>query len=1108
MKRTACAAFAAAVLLLLSGSYRSALSQVLYGSVTGTVEDPSGAVVPGADVTITNQGTTQQTAAKADSQGRYSLLNLAPGTYNLRVTATGFRTTEQTGITVSPNIVGRIDVRLEVGNMSEQVSVSAQAVQLQTDKADTHTEITTKAITNMPLPAYRNYQSLINLVPGATPAAFQNSVTDTPNRSLATHINGTNDNNNVTRIDGASSVNLWLPHHTGYVMPAEMVDNVNITTAAGDAQQGFAGGAAITVVTKSGTNEFHGSAFEFHDNQHLKARNFFQAEGVDKPLSIYNNYGGTLGGPILKNKLFFFVSYDATRQRQGSSGRYSVPTADQRAGDFSAYNTTIYDPLTGTDRDPVTHLLTGKDRTAFPNNVIPADRISPQAAKLQSFYPLPNLPGTSSNYFAQEVPAFNRDYVDVKLNYNRGEKETFWGHYGKNWDTVTGHPIFGVAGGPAPGADPAIGDTKIHIASIGHTYAFSPTFLMDNVFGYQRQDQSVIPTESYGTNYGEQLGIPGLNGPDIQQSGFPNFDIDGMDSLGYAGWIPAVRTEENFTMSHNFTWVKNAHEIRFGFDGVLYRMSHWQPELGAGPRGDISFTGGLTALNGGASSNQYNAYAAFLLGTPNDMQKSLQYILMTPREWRFGSYVQDRWTVTPKLTVSVGLRYEYYPLMTRAHDKGIERLDPSTNLVYLGGRGDVPKNVGVTTSKLLFAPRFGFAYRLDEKTVMRAGYGINYDPLPLSRPLRGFYPLTVNFDFPAPNGFLQAVDSNGSPLSLATGMPPVVGPDLSSGVVELPAAASERSPYAGELHRGYTQSWNFTVERRLPSNVLASIAYVGTQTVHQFADLDINAGYPGSGTAGLPYAAQFGRTQATNMWDGYLSAHYHSLQTSVRRQFSNGLMLQGAYTWSKAINMTDDDGWAAVGWNWAPVFSRNRAPAGYDRTHVFQMGWVYELPFGKGKPYVNSGIVSHVIGNWEVDGVVAAYTGTPMTVSAPGDSLSAPNNTQTADQVKPNVEKLAQAGPGGWWFDPTAYQTVTGQRFGSSGRNTLRGPGVFNTDLTLARTFPIKERVNLQFRSEWYNMPNSVHLNNPNMDSSSPNFMRVLGSSGERQIRFGLRLQF
>ncbi len=1003
---------------------------------------------------------------------------------------------------MTPNVVSRIDVHLEIGQTSEQVTISADAAQLQTDKADTHSEISTKAITNMPLPGYRNYQSLLNLVPGATPARFQNSATDTPGRSLATNVNGTNANNNVTRIDGASSVNLWLPHHTGYVMPEEMVDSVNVTTSAGDAQQGFAGGAAITVVTKSGTNEMHGSAFEFHDNQHLKARNFFQAPGVDKPLSIYNNFGGTVGGPILKNKLFYFFSYDGTRQRQGSVGTYAVPTADFRRGDFSsllkaATPTVIYDPTTGNPD--------GTGRTPFAGNIIPANMITSQAQKLQAFYPLPNLPGDTNNYFAQGVPKFDRDYTDVKINYNVSDRETLWGHYGRMWATVGGTPIFGVAVGPSPGADPGIGNTVIQIASIGHTYTFSPNFLMDNVFGYQRQGQTVLPND-YNKTFGSDLGIPGLNGPDVRQSGFPDVST-GYTAFGAPGWMPAFRTEENFTTSHNFTYIRSAHEFRFGFDGVLYRMNHWQPELGAGPRGSISFNGGVTALKGGAAPNQYNSYAAFLLGLPNNMQKSLQYILMTPREWHFGFYGQDRWQVSHKLTVTMGLRYEYYPLMTRAAGKGIERLEPETNLVYLGGRGDVPRNVGVTTSKLLFAPRLGIAYRFDEKTVLRTGYGINYDPLPFSRPLRGFYPLTVNFSFDAPNGFTQAVDSNGNPLTLATGMPPVFGPDLSTGIVSLPGVASERSPNKGEVHRGYIQSWNFILERRLPSDILVSAGYVGTETVHQMADYDINAGFPGSGTAGLPYA-RFGRTQPTNMWDGYLSSNYHSLQTTIKRQFTHGLMLQGAYTWAKAINMTDDDGWAAVGWNYAPAFYRNRAPAGYDRTHIFQIGWVYDLPFGKGKQWVNHGIASHIIGNWEVNGVMAAYTGTPFTITAPGSSLNAPNNTQTADQVKSNVQQLSQAGPGGWWYDPTAFATVKDQRFGSTGRNATRGPGLWNTDLTLARNFPIKERINLQFRSEWYNFTNSVHLNNPNTDSSSADFMRILGSYGERQIRFGLRLSF
>ncbi len=309
-------------------------AQVLYGSVVGVVTDPSGSAIPNAEITLTNRGTGQTHDEKSDEAGRYNLVNLAPGNYDLKITANGFRTYTRTDVVVTANTVDRADVKMEVGTLSEQVTVQSEATMLQTDKSDTHTTITTQEVANMPLPGYRNYQSLVNLVPGATPAAFQNSPTDTPNRALTTNINGTNRNNNTTRIDGAASVNLWLPHHAGYVVPEEMVDTVNITTLAADAEQGMAGGAAVTVVTKSGTNQFHGSAFEFHDDQHLKARNFFQQAGVDKPLSIYNNYGVTLGGPIVKNKLFFFGSWDGYSAASGRSGQLLGSDGRHTAGRF------------------------------------------------------------------------------------------------------------------------------------------------------------------------------------------------------------------------------------------------------------------------------------------------------------------------------------------------------------------------------------------------------------------------------------------------------------------------------------------------------------------------------------------------------------------------------------------------------------------------------------------------------------------------------------------------------------------------------------------------------------------------------------------------------
>ncbi|MBZ5619815.1 MAG: carboxypeptidase regulatory-like domain-containing protein [Acidobacteriia bacterium] len=1087
---------------LLVGLYcgfavRPMTAQVLYGSVVGTITDQSDSVVPGATVTLTSKETGVSREVQTDSAGRYSFVNVLPGRYDVKVVATGFRTSAQTDLEVTPNTVGRVDMKLEVGQLTETVSVEATAALLQTDKSDTHSEINTKEVVGLPASGYRNYQSLINLVPGATPAAFQNSITDTPGRALQTHINGGNAQTNITRIDGATSVNIWLPHHVGYVVPAETVDTVNITTSAADAEQGMAGTSAITLITKSGSNEIHGSAYEFHDDQHLKARNFFQAAGTDKPLSIYNNFGATVGGPIRKNRLFYFLSYDGTRQRQGSPGFYSVPTADQRVGDFSAYPTVIYDPNTGN--------ADGTGRQPFAGNKIPTTRLDPIALKLQSYYPAPNVAGaTLNNYFASGGPILSRNYFDTKINFTVNDKESVWGHYGRMWATSGGQAVFGLAGGPGlPGADPGLGDTLIQVGTIGHTHIFSPHLILDGVLGYERQGQNVTPND-FGTNYGLQFGIPNTNGPDPLQSGFPNINQSNYTGFGVPNWMPLLRVEESYTHSDNVTYTHGAHELRFGFDLVRHHLNHWQPEIGGGPRGALTFNGGPTALNGGPAPNQYNGYAAFLLGLDTNADKSLQYILSTGREWQFGWYARDRWQVSRNLTINIGLRYEFYPLMTRA-GKGLERYDPNTNQVLLGGRGGQPDNVGITVSHKLFAPRVGLAYRLGDKTVIRTGYGINYDPIPFSRPLRGWYPLVVDAAFVQPNSFAPAG-------SLETGVPNTVGPDVSSGSVTLPGNVDERSPWGGLIHRGYEQSWNFTIERKLPEDLVMSVGYVGTKSTHLLADYDINAGYPGSTTANLPYNLKYGRTVQTRMWDGYLSSNYHALQVALNRSFANGLLVKAAYTYSHTIDYTDDDGWANVSWNWAPVFQRNRATAGFDRTHVLQIGWVYELPVGKGKMLAKSGVAAAVLGGWQVNGVMSAYTGTPFTV---GDStaLNAPSlsNTQTANQVKSVVQRPGNVGPGTVYYDPTAFASVgIINTFGSSGRNILRNPGAWNTDLNITREFPIKERLRMQFRGEFYNLPNTSHFNGPASTSvtGGTNFMSIRSSYGERQIRFATRFQW
>ena len=413
------------------------------------------------------------------------------------------------------------------------------------------------------------------------------------------------------------------------------------------------------------------------------------------------------------------------------------------------------------------------------------------------------------------------------------------------------------------------------------------------------------------------------------------------------------------------------------------------------------------------------------------------------------------------------------------------------------------KTCGISTSHKLFAPRFGVAYRLNNATVIRSGYGITYNPMPLARPLRGFFPLVFAATFTSANSFQPEG-------TLAQGIPDIVLPDISSGHLPLPPTAAMRYIPGNELHRGYVQSWNFFIERQLPGQFTTAIGYVGTQTVRSFADLEINAAAPGAGTAGRPLNARFGHSVDTWAWNGYLSANYHALQVSFNRRATQGLSFKGAYTYSKAINWTDEDGWTGtIMYNWPGVFSRNRAIAGYDIPHMLQMGFVYELPAGKDRKFASSGPARWIFGDWQLNGAFAAFQGRPFSVTAAQGALNAPGNTQTADLIKPNVEKLGGIGAGQPFFDPGAFAAPSGVRFGTAGRNILRGPGSVGTDLALFRSFPLRERFKLEFRAEAANATNTPHFSNPNANISTANFLVVTAANADqRQLRFGLRLSW
>ncbi|MFN0105964.1 MAG: carboxypeptidase regulatory-like domain-containing protein [Bryobacteraceae bacterium] len=1116
-------------------------AQVLYGSAIGTLQDPTGSVVPDANVSFTNNATAQVRETKSGADGRYLLPNLLPGTYELKVTATGFRTVAKTGVEISINTVTRNDVRLELGQIADQITVEAQATTLQTDKSDVRAEISSRAVENLPLASYRNFQSLINLVPGATPANFQNSVGSTPARALTTNMNGTARNNNNTRVDGATNVYIWLPHNMVYVPPVESISAVNISTGSFDAEQGMAGGAAVTVATKSGTNELHGSAFEYHDNQALRTRNFFLPSTTDKAKSIFNIFGGTFGGPVIKNKLFYFGSFEGTLERAGISPTpYSLPTAEIRAGNMAGLPVTIYDPRTGAED--------GTGRVAFPNAQIPASRISPISRRIQDLAPLPNLPGTSQgtlqNYFTAGTEALNRYNYDAKINWNPTSTLVVWGKYSRMDAYVTSKFAFGEQlGGPglSRAGAPEVADTAVKLYTGGFTKTLSPTFLIDGTIAHTRMDlEGVYP--GYGKNTGTEVwGIPNTNdpvttgpAPERVKAACPALAAggcySGMPSLSHgfttwgatAGWQPHFYNERSLTYTTNATKMTGAHEIRFGFELVRLQMDQWQPEVSGGPRGGITFSGDATGARG-YTSNYLNSYATYLLGLTTSISKAVQLFQMTNREWQYGWYVRDRWQVSRRLTVNLGLRYEYYPLITRADGRGIERWDPSTNLVYMGGVGNNARNVGITSSKKLFAPRVGFAFRASDNTVIRTGYGITYDPLPFSRPLRGMYPATIGSTFVS-SGPYTWIDT------LDKGIPAIPIPDTTTGVLTLPPTVDmgPRSAWGGEINRGYIQSWNFTIERKLPGDLVTSVAYVGTQTVHQLIDRDINAAPPGGGPAGRPLAATQNRRIAALMWDGLANGNYHGLQVALNRQFRQGLLLKGAYTFSKAINWTDEDGWTgAPTWNWEPVMYRNRAVAGYNRAQMFTIGSVYELPFGPGKKFATSGPVSWVIRDWQANGSMALYTGTPFTISANGTELNSPGNAQTADLLKPGkVQVKGEIGANKSWFDPLAFGQPLGVRFGSTGRNAIFGPGIFNADMSLFRTFRLTEKVRMEFKTECFNITNTPKFANPGANVSSMslnsdgtvralnNFSSITSTLGglatpsERQFRFGMRIGF
>ncbi len=1076
-----------------------------------------------ARVSAVNPATRFTRETLSNSTGVYTLPNLLPGTYTVTVSAPGFQAYTRTSVDVTVQALTRVDATLEVGNVNQTLTVSADAATLQTDRADVHSEVSGQILNNAPVPVGRNYQMLFVTVPGVSPPQSGHSFGANPTRSVAFTVNGGSVNANDTRVDGAGTRNFAAPDTNQYVPALEAIETVSVATGSFDADQST-GGGFINVSVKNGTNDLHGSLFEDHADRDLSAYPWLGDRSKPKLPFINNQFGGTIGGPIRKNKLFYFISYDGTRLVQGSAVAGQVPTALMKTGNLSASPTPIYDPLTGA--------ADGSGRTPFTGNIIPASRIDSgiQALLASGAWSDPNRAGSGAYGLGQDFlcsgcqgnSGARRDQWDSKLNWNPNSKLSMFARIGFNDSSWYDPQILGLLGGPPVSpANGAVGVGGAHLfnGTVSATYIFTPSLFVDAYFGYDRNDMfSNQPNQDKNLAW-TMLKISGLDtsglspSREAQQNGMPLMAIDGFTTLGPANQYQPQRyrdPERNYDASIN--WQKGAHNFRGGFEADLQDSNEVQYEIVGNSyvtnAGGFHFAQGTTQLKGGAAGNDFNAFGSFLLGMPQEAGRiNLFSQIRVPqdqldefsiRERSFSAYFRDRWQVSPKLTVSYGFRADYFRFPRRA-GTGVEYYNPHNNTMVVCGVGGVPEDCGITRDRTFVTPRLGIAYRVTNSTVVRAGYSMVADPIFFeghSQSGRENFPYLAAQLLLPPNSLSYST-------TLRQGLPAVPTPDLSTGTVPIPGFAFAETYDNSNYARGHIQTWNLTLEQRVRS-WSASAGYVGVRYVDAQSNLQMNWSPINGGTAGQILNRLNGRTAST-LYMGTMGTNtYDGLQTRLQRHFAGGYQVALTYAFSKALGYGTS----------APVqipqyWGLNRGPQSTDIAHSFSAVSVAELPFGKNKHWLQSGIASRIAGGWQLSGLVVAHSGPPFTAGASAATLNAPYSGQFANCLAAPQElgSILQ------WYSRSTFAVPSAGRFGTCGINRLRGPGLFNVDMGLQRRFDITERVNLSFRAEMFNAANTPHHSMSSTSVNSGTFLQAFniantGREGieQRAVRFALRL--
>ena len=1090
------------IVMLLMCNHLSA--QIRTGTITGLVMDSSGAVVPNAPVKITNVNTNVTRDLVTDSAGLYVAPNLLPGHYSVAVSLTGFRPESKVGLVLSLGQTITMNFTLQPGTQKQEITVVGTAQQLVDSTTSTMGEvITEKPLQDLPLNG-RNYLGLVALTAGVTPP---------PQNSNMFFINGARGSGTAFLVDGVD-VSSPSQDPTRIIPRLEAIGEFKVTTNNFTAEYGRALGGIVNTHIRSGSNTWHGSLFEFVRNELFDAQGKFDATKL--PFR-FNQFGGSVGGPILKDKLFVFADYEGGRSRAGGTAYTNVPTIAEDHGDFSDLlpGTKIYDPLTLTTWPSA--------RAAFPSNVIPAQCVpghaclDPATAKMFALMPAPNASGPY-DFIKPAVSAAGVDGGDGRVDFNPTVKDRLSAVIVYNNNRTYIPPFLGEMNGNLIGG----GSLGVRARAYGVTYTRTVSPSMVNEFTAAWSRSILYGLSMAGQQYTPDLGIPYINTSQTDRvtTGYPLFVLYGMGYMGGPAGTPSSQNHNIPQLSDNLSWAKGRHAFKTGFS-ASFRQYNLDQSLF--PRGLYVFvpyaTGSFNPFTGDMMHGG-NSAASALLGYQYSIRRARLFPL-GERIKEYGAYFQDDFKVSKRLTLNLGIRWDLYMPATEQFNR-LGDFDPTTLTIRLAGvNGNSSSTLDV--NKRNFSPHVGFAYQVtgDGKTVVRGGYTLGYLNLVTQE--------VGTVDHRLPENPPYSMDSSAYYFPLGPILPlGKVVPRVSDGFPLVPQDPNHLCCGATVYYipqrqpTPYMQQWNLDIQRTLPGNFLLDVAYVGSRGDHLTATSNMNQWMPHSTDVPAVYPLSSNIGEADAMLNREFSA-YHALQIKLEHRFSAGLSLLGAYTYSHAI---DDGSVASSGAN-NPVASSalpqdsfnwraERGNADFDLRQRMVVSYNYELPVGKGKKYLSSSnkFVDGFLGGWQINSITAAQTGQPWTPRLADSSYlnagpsgivrpylvgdpNLPSGQQTVDHWY-NVAAFAKPGDAG----------TPNYTFGTLGRNTMRGPRYFNLDFSLFKSFSFTERVKLQFRSEFFNIFNHQNLAIPNPGVDLPQAGTIRGASAPRQIQFALKLLF